>query len=363
MQHQTWRATLGNKRSMMRALLLLTCPSLALAAATARASRAPLPAAFVAHLRSTTSSLSLLRRSSSSSSRLGVAPMSSSTAGPAPSAAGGVLVESVGAAAKEEREEAAAAAAAAAATRPGSAPLVHAKQVSAQEVRRRWPDSNFDVPVDMPGAVKTFFVESPTPGLIIAGILSAVALRVLLCGETSPLGLADAAAVPVVAVGWSFQEWAIHKYLLHGLENWLGHDVHEAHHDKPFYHVCVDPPDLVAGWTLAAAFVFKLLLPLPLAITVLVVYMSMGLVYEWVHFIVHTRVVPRSQLGKDLKRHHTLHHLKDETCWLAFTAPPIDTLFGTVPSSSPEQQRQQQQQQQRRRRPSSATTGADVGAV
>ncbi|CAN0571037.1 unnamed protein product, partial [Ectocarpus sp. 12 AP-2014] len=95
-----------------------------------------------------------------------------------------------------------------------SRPLVHAKQVSAQEVRRRWPDSNFDVPVDMPGAVKTFFVESPTPGLIIAGILSAVALRVLLCGATSPLGLADAAAVPVVAVGWSFQEWAIHKYLL-----------------------------------------------------------------------------------------------------------------------------------------------------
>lgn len=72
-------------------------------------------------------------------------------------------------------------------------------------------------------------------------------------------------------------------------QNWLGHDVHEAHHEKPFYHVCVDPPDLVAGWTLAAACVFKLLLPLPLALTVLSAYMSMGLVYEWVHFIVHTR--------------------------------------------------------------------------
>lgn len=44
------------------------------------------------------------------------------------------------------------------------------------------------------------------------------ALRVLWCGDTAPLGLADAVAVPVVAVGWSFQEWAIHKYLLHGLE-------------------------------------------------------------------------------------------------------------------------------------------------
>ena len=34
----------------------------------------------------------------------------------------------------------------------------------------------------------------------------------------SAFGPADAAALPAVAVGWSFQEWAIHKYLLHGLE-------------------------------------------------------------------------------------------------------------------------------------------------
>ncbi|CAN0028247.1 unnamed protein product [Laminaria digitata] len=61
-------------------------------------------------------------------------------------------------------------------------------------------------------------------------------------------------------------------------------------------------------------------------------YMSMGLVYEWVHFIVHTRVVPRSRFGKELKRHHTLHHLKDETCWLAFTVPAIDGLLGTLPA-------------------------------
>lgn len=47
------------------------------------------------------------------------------------------------------------------------------------------------------------------------GIAAVVAARVC-CGAT--LGLTDAVAVPVVAVGWSFQEWAIHKYLLHGLE-------------------------------------------------------------------------------------------------------------------------------------------------
>lgn len=44
-------------------------------------------------------------------------------------------------------------------------------------------------------------------------------------------------------------------------------------------------------------------------------------------------VVPRSRLGKELKRHHTLHHLKDDACWLAFTAPQIDYLLGTIPGA------------------------------
>lgn len=49
----------------------------------------------------------------------------------------------------------------------------------------------------------------------LSGILAVVATR-MSCDAA--LGPADAVAVPVVVVGWSFQEWAIHKYLLHGLE-------------------------------------------------------------------------------------------------------------------------------------------------
>lgn len=51
--------------------------------------------------------------------------------------------------------------------------------------------------------------------LFLAGILAVVTIRAS-CG--APIGWADAAALPLVAVGWAFQEWAIHKYLLHGLE-------------------------------------------------------------------------------------------------------------------------------------------------
>lgn len=74
-------------------------------------------------------------------------------------------------------------------------------------------------------------------------------------------------------------------------QGWLGYNVHNSHHEKPFYHVCVDPPELVVAWTLAAACIFRLLLPVPLALTVLGAYMVMGGVYEWTHYIVHTRYV------------------------------------------------------------------------
>ncbi|CAM9754519.1 unnamed protein product [Choristocarpus tenellus] len=206
--------------------------------------------------------------------------------------------------------------------------LVDARQLPREEVLRRWPSVNFDVPCTLPEAVDTFLGHS-TPRLIVSGVAVTFIARTAAC----PLGVADAMALPVVAAGWSIQEWAIHRFLLHGFEEWLGYEVHKNHHDLPFYHVSLDPPDLVIAWTIAAATIFFVVLPAPLSLTVLGCYMTMGLVYEWTHYIVHTRVVPQSKLWKALKRHHTLHHLKDDSCWLAFTVPPLDTILGTVPGA------------------------------
>ncbi|CAM9556520.1 unnamed protein product, partial [Discosporangium mesarthrocarpum] len=145
-------------------------------------------------------------------------------------------------------------------------------------------DADFDVPTTIPEAVRKFLAHA-TPRLIIAGIAALMLVRI----SASPLSITDALAVPVVAVGWSFQEWAIHKYLLHGFKGWMGFEVHRQHHDLPFYHISLDPPDLVIAWTAVAGAVFVTLLPEPLSLTVLCSYMVMGLVYEWIHYIVHTR--------------------------------------------------------------------------
>jgi hypothetical protein len=75
----------------------------------------------------------------------------------------------------------------------------------------------------------------------------------------------------------------------------------------------------------------------------------MGLFYEWAHFSVHTRVRPRTALGKAIKAHHTKHHLVDERFWFAFSWPMIDASLGTVPAKELEGKEAQAKKAKERR--------------
>lgn len=61
-----------------------------------------------------------------------------------------------------------------------------------------------------------------------------------------------------------------------------------------------------------------------------------GVLYEWLHFVVHTHwVPPASGIGgwlRSVRRHHMLHHMRNEDYWLSFSAPAVDKLFGTLPA-------------------------------
>ena len=70
----------------------------------------------------------------------------------------------------------------------------------------------------------------------------------------------------------------------------------------------------------------------PKSLTGTTAYFACGLMYEWTHFIVHTHYVPRSRLGRHVRQHHMMHHLRNEGYWLAFTVPEVDRLFGTAPN-------------------------------
>ncbi|CAM9995924.1 unnamed protein product, partial [Phaeothamnion confervicola] len=110
---------------------------------------------------------------------------------------------------------------------------------------------------------------------------------------------------------------------------WYGHDIHSSHHAIPFYHVCIDPPELVIGWAICFVVPCLALLPQPLGMTAVSSYLTCGLLYEAAHYYAHIRVDINNGFLRAVKRHHMRHHLVDERRWLAFIAPIIDDIFGT----------------------------------
>jgi sterol desaturase/sphingolipid hydroxylase (fatty acid hydroxylase superfamily) len=129
----------------------------------------------------------------------------------------------------------------------------------------------------------------------------------------------------------AFQEWALHKYATHEMAG-FAKDKHTEHHDLPYYHICIDDwQAAVPGGGTASALVAIAItaagVPQALCFTVIFYYFAMGFIYEFVHFISHTRVPCTGWLGT-IKQHHMKHHLVDQSCAFAFTAPIIDTLMG-----------------------------------
>ena len=91
----------------------------------------------------------------------------------------------------------------------------------------------------------------------------------------------------------------------------LGQHIHAQHHQKPYYHVCIDEPFLVLSVMCASGLLFKtIFLNAALGDTAILVYWLMGLVYIWCHFLVHTRYVPRSRFMKAIRQNHMRHHCK-----------------------------------------------------
>lgn len=97
----------------------------------------------------------------------------------------------------------------------------------------------------------------------------------------------------------TFQEWWIHKYLLHRTlmhnkeevgrwdrKGWAGFEIHKEHHELPFYHVSIDPPWLALAWGgVFSAIVNIIMGDNPLKFSILIPYFAMGLIYEWTHFL------------------------------------------------------------------------------
>jgi hypothetical protein len=181
------------------------------------------------------------------------------------------------------------------------------------------------------------FLRHRSPRLLAAALAAAATARAAL----GDFGAADLAAAGGLLLVWPVQEWLIHVFILHAKpRRILGRSVdfrvpraHRAHHRDPwdlelvfipFHSFLYSLPLLVALWLAIAR-------SLPVALTGITAHLALALHYEWVHYLVHTAVVPRTRLYARLWKNHRRHHFKNESYWYGVTMLGGDRLLGTAP--------------------------------
>ena len=182
------------------------------------------------------------------------------------------------------------------------------------------------------------FLRHGSPRIVLAATGLAVIAR-LAVGTWS---LGDLVAVAALAVYWPLQEWLIHVFILHSQPLQLfGRRLdfrvprkHREHHRRPWdipilfipvHSLLYTIPLLVGLWLLLAP-------TRAIALTGITAHLVLTLHYEWVHFLVHTRVQPRSARYQRLWRNHRLHHFKNEHYWFGVTMLGGDHLLRTAPA-------------------------------
>ncbi|MBS1106387.1 MAG: hypothetical protein H6Q91_1889 [Deltaproteobacteria bacterium] len=182
------------------------------------------------------------------------------------------------------------------------------------------------------------FSRHASPRFLIACFGVALGVRILV-GRWSAW---DAAPLAGLLLYWPIQEWLIHVFILHARPKRIfGHTIdfrvprkHRAHHREPWrldlvfipiHSFVYSLPLLIGTW-------FALAPSAPLALTGIAGHLALALHYEWVHFLVHTRVQPRHAHYRRLRDNHRRHHFKNENYWFGVTMLGGDRLLRTAPS-------------------------------
>jgi hypothetical protein len=183
------------------------------------------------------------------------------------------------------------------------------------------------------------FLRHGSPFILLIAIVVAVAVRLLL-GAWSWWDLVPAAAI---VAAWPIQEWLIHVYILHFKPFALwGRTIdfrvprkHREHHQQPWnYEILFIPMHSYIYSLPLLALLWTGLTPnAALAWTAIAVHLVLALHYEWIHFLIHTRVQPRLGYYQRLWRNHRLHHFKNEHYWFGVTRLEADRLLKTSPAA------------------------------
>jgi hypothetical protein len=182
------------------------------------------------------------------------------------------------------------------------------------------------------------FWKHPSPWMISAALLVALGWRI---GEGG-WRLSDLWGPVVLVAMFPVLEWVIHVFILHWrprkiagvkIDSELARD-HRRHHTDPR-----DIPLVFIPWrsligVIIGYFAISLLAfpRLGQGLTFMLALATIGLWYEWTHYLIHSDYKPRGRVYKAVWRNHRLHHYKNEHYWFTVTSSgTADRLFRTYP--------------------------------
>ncbi|MBI2718223.1 MAG: sterol desaturase family protein [Rhizobiales bacterium] len=160
------------------------------------------------------------------------------------------------------------------------------------------------------------------PGLILVCTYDA------LMGPGS-VGLVRLAALALAGYGiWTFAEYVLHRAVFHHVPGFR--HAHFAHHHAP--RELIGTPTLVSTAIFAVAVYVPLveLLGRPQASALSVGLLAGYLAYISVHYLVHHSASGGLATLRRLKRHHALHHHRENRCNFGVTTRLWDRMFGTL---------------------------------
>jgi hypothetical protein len=190
------------------------------------------------------------------------------------------------------------------------------------------------------GAGREFW-RHPSPWMIGATLLVALAGRIVVADWQ----LTDAVVPVAMLAVFPFFEWVVHVSILHWRPRRLGPVTidpllarkHREHHVDPRDVPLVFIPAKALMWILPAAILVAALgmprvFSLGVGLTFLVFLATLGLGYEWTHYLIHSDYKPKSAVYRAIWRNHRQHHYKNEHYWFTVTsAGTADRVLRTDP--------------------------------
>jgi hypothetical protein len=187
------------------------------------------------------------------------------------------------------------------------------------------------------GEAFRIFASHLSPVLIMAITLVLVVARLLV----TEWRIRELIVVAAVFALQPFVEWTTHVWVLHAKpRRVLGREIdlyvakkHRRHHADPrnLDILSMPIPGLIT-LSLVTGGIAALLPSTAYRLTLGVMAAGSLLVYEWIHFLIHTDYKPKTAAYRRLYQSHRLHHFRNENYWFGVARLFGDKVLGTAPA-------------------------------